>query len=529
MYTNKNEKCSAKSHETIDAITYCEQCKIYMCKKCNQFHSELFSDHLKYNLNEFKDDIFINVCKEKNHSNKLEYYCKDHNKLCCASCITKIRNKDNGQHKDCDVYNLEDIKEEKSNILKENIKILEDLSKNIDETINDIKIKIEKINQKKEDLKLTIQKIFTEIRNAINEREDYLLLEVDKQFGELYSDENVIKEGNKISNKIKQLLKKCKNTNNNFEKNNLNLFINNCITIENDIKNINDINKNIELIKTNINIDIKFKPENNEIYKFLEPFKNFGKIYKEKIYTNPSCNNIVNINKYMNNKNIIVNKNFSPNDYNYTQNKNYIKTNNVNNSNHKTYNNNNVIHNHSYNNKYIQNNIDNNVYNTRLNKNVSNIQIDNNNKNINLFKNEKNNLYNNNNCYIKGNINILNYKIKPQNDIDRFQQRVHNNKNRIKSNRNRYKNRNSSKNDCLSNTYSLMHLNSSNFSKEKGQRSNTEEKNKFHFNEDNKDLYIDQLAKLKDMGFNDEMNNYNILKECNGDVERAMEKLLNSN
>ena len=66
------------------------------------------------------------------------------------------------------------MEEKKNWKLKENIKILEDLSKNIDETINDIKIKIEKINKKKEDLKLTIQKIFTEIRNAINEREDYL-------------------------------------------------------------------------------------------------------------------------------------------------------------------------------------------------------------------------------------------------------------------------------------------------------------------------------------------------------------------
>ena len=70
------------------------------------------------------NEIFKNICKEENHPNKLEYYCKNHNELCCANCITKIKGKGNGQHKDCEVYFIENIKEERKNKLKENIKYL---------------------------------------------------------------------------------------------------------------------------------------------------------------------------------------------------------------------------------------------------------------------------------------------------------------------------------------------------------------------------------------------------------------------
>ena len=38
-------------------------------------------------------------------------------------------------------------------------------------------------------MKINIQKIFTKIRNEINNKEDELLLEVDKQFNEIYFDD----------------------------------------------------------------------------------------------------------------------------------------------------------------------------------------------------------------------------------------------------------------------------------------------------------------------------------------------------
>ena len=45
----------------------------------------------------------------------------------------------------------------------------------------------------KESVKLKIQKIFTKIRNSINEREDELLLEVDENFENLINEDVIQK------------------------------------------------------------------------------------------------------------------------------------------------------------------------------------------------------------------------------------------------------------------------------------------------------------------------------------------------
>ena len=137
---NKIRKCSLNSHNEIDAIYYCQECKIYICNKCEKLHSELFLNHHLFNLGENIDELFTGFCKIKNHQNQLDYFCKTHNELCCANCITKIKSKGNGQHTDCNICNIEDIIDEKKNKLNNNIKILEDLSNTFVNSINEIKL-----------------------------------------------------------------------------------------------------------------------------------------------------------------------------------------------------------------------------------------------------------------------------------------------------------------------------------------------------------------------------------------------------
>ena len=106
-------KCSLNEHKEINAINYCTKCNIYMCNKCLKFHSEIFRNHSLINLEKENGDIFIDICKEENHQNKLEFFCKNHNTLCCVACISKIKKDKYGQHFNCEVYNIEEIKEEK--------------------------------------------------------------------------------------------------------------------------------------------------------------------------------------------------------------------------------------------------------------------------------------------------------------------------------------------------------------------------------------------------------------------------------
>ncbi len=234
---NKKKKCSLKKHSESEAISYCQQCKIYLCNKCYNHHSEVLENHNLINLNKDLNNIFIDICEHENHNNKLEFYCKnhntlcclgclckikvkgygqhcncdccdineifidkckeeghinklefyckDHNTLCCLACLCKIKVKGYGQHSDCNYCYINDIKEEKKNKLRENINYLEDLSIKFEKSIDELKVLFEKIDKDKEELKLKIQKIFTQIRNSLNEKEGKLLLEVDEKFNDL--------------------------------------------------------------------------------------------------------------------------------------------------------------------------------------------------------------------------------------------------------------------------------------------------------------------------------------------------------
>ena len=276
----KKNKCSSIEHEEIDANSYCQECKIYICKKCETIHSKLCKNHHvfileKYNNNE---EIFTGFCNKENHNDKLIFFCKNHNQLCCPACICKIKIEGFGFHKDCDVCLIKDIKDEKMNKLKENIKSLEELSKTLDESINNLKEIFEKINENKEELKLKIQKVFTKIRNEINNREDELLLEVNDKFDKIFFNEEMLKESEKLPNKIKIFLNKGKVLDKEYNENNLALLINDCINIEQNFNDINNIKSKIKESKDLMDLKIKFYPEEEEINAFLENLKKFGKI-----------------------------------------------------------------------------------------------------------------------------------------------------------------------------------------------------------------------------------------------------------
>ena len=162
------------------------------------------------------------------------------------------------------------------------------MSNNLKDKINELKNIFEKINENKENLKLKIQKIFTKIRNEINNREDELLNEIDKLYDENYFKEDIIKSGEKLPDKIKKSLEQSKIIDNNWNNNKLNLSIYNCINIEKYINDIDIIEKEVKKCNLNNNLEIKFIPEESEINYFIENIKNFGKIHTNK-YSFKKC------------------------------------------------------------------------------------------------------------------------------------------------------------------------------------------------------------------------------------------------
>ena len=87
LIIKKENKCSLNDHKEIDAKKFCQECQIYMCNKCENIHFRLFKNHHTYNLDNNINEIFTRKCLVKNHSMKLNYFCKFHNELCCTAYI----------------------------------------------------------------------------------------------------------------------------------------------------------------------------------------------------------------------------------------------------------------------------------------------------------------------------------------------------------------------------------------------------------------------------------------------------------
>ena len=176
-------------------------------------------------------------------------------------------------------------KRRKKNKLKENIKYLEEIQNQFNINIESLKKLFQNIEKEKEQLKLEIQNIFTKIRTALNEREDELISEVDKLYKEKYFDEDIIKKGEKFPKQIKSSIEKGKSIDKEWDNDNLISYINDCINIENNIKDLSMISKNIN--KGDLNNEIKIKFGANDKYIF-EQIKLFGKIYSNK-YSFSAC------------------------------------------------------------------------------------------------------------------------------------------------------------------------------------------------------------------------------------------------
>ena len=276
-----SKKCSNKKHKEINAISYCTECNLYLCNKCQNIHIEYLDAHNIQNLDRNNPELFSGICKELNHKNELIFYCKNHNQLCCAACICKIKKRGNGQHSECNVCDIDEIKEEKKNKLKEKISYLEESSKNIEDSIKKLKEIYEKISESKEEIKLKISKIFTRIRSIVNEREDQLLFELDNIYEKTFFKEDIIKKGEKLTYQIKTFFDKGKFLDKEWnDDNQLINRINDCIDIENKIKNIVEINENIEKCNSK-KISIKFSPQDEQTIGIEEKIKNFGEIIDE--------------------------------------------------------------------------------------------------------------------------------------------------------------------------------------------------------------------------------------------------------
>ena len=199
------------------------------------------------------------------------------------ACISPIKGKGNGQHSNCSICYIDEIKEEKKSKLEENIQYLEFMSNKTDESINCLKKIFDEKQKEKENLKFKIQTIFNKIKKELNKREEEFFSEIDEIYTESYFSDDLIKKSRILSKKIQESIEECKEIIKKWdEQEKLSLCINTYLNIETNIKNINNMHENIENSQI-IKKSLYFKTNDNKINDIFEKIKNFGEIKCSKI------------------------------------------------------------------------------------------------------------------------------------------------------------------------------------------------------------------------------------------------------
>ena len=153
-------KCYYNEHSEQTATNFCFKCNKFLCETCSTSHCDTNPKHNLFSVDKDLNLNFTGYCTEGNHPNKLDYYCFTHNNLCCAACLCKIKDRGDGQHTECKVCHIDQIKGEKKRKLNDNLKLLKKFSLNMKKILKDIRTFYEHINPIKEDIIMNIKNIF---------------------------------------------------------------------------------------------------------------------------------------------------------------------------------------------------------------------------------------------------------------------------------------------------------------------------------------------------------------------------------
>ena len=135
---------------------------------------------------------------------------------------------------------------------------------------------------------MEIQKVFTNLRNALNNREDQILTQVEEVYKKVYFDDSIIKQSEKLNEKVKKCLESVNKLND--IKNELNYEIYYYIEFSNELNKINELNQ--KMIKCNSNnIKITFEFNINELENII---KKFGNINQNELSDDEKVNQIYN-------------------------------------------------------------------------------------------------------------------------------------------------------------------------------------------------------------------------------------------
>ncbi|XP_048247756.1 uncharacterized protein LOC124120304 [Haliotis rufescens] len=167
------------------AMSRCDDCCVFLCQECINAHKRLQSmrDHKTVSFDDMRErpaESFCRLHKCTQHHQPLQFYCHTCDQAVCVSCTVVEHDKGSGHN----VVSVENAHESKAAENEDVLQRLDEKGKALEKAAEDLQKKCDNIKSTRSTAKDDINKAFTNLMEALQQRKTIMLSEVDRRSDE---------------------------------------------------------------------------------------------------------------------------------------------------------------------------------------------------------------------------------------------------------------------------------------------------------------------------------------------------------
>ncbi|XP_048247759.1 transcription intermediary factor 1-beta-like isoform X3 [Haliotis rufescens] len=167
------------------AMSRCDDCCVFLCQECLNAHKRLQSmrDHQTVSFDDMRErpvESFRRLHKCTQHHQPLQFYCHTCDQTVCVSCTVVEHDKGSGHN----VVSVENAHESKAVENEDVLQRLDEKGIALEKAAKDLQKKCDGIKSSRSTAKDEINKAFTHLMEALQQRKTIMLSEVDRRSDE---------------------------------------------------------------------------------------------------------------------------------------------------------------------------------------------------------------------------------------------------------------------------------------------------------------------------------------------------------
>ncbi|XP_048247761.1 transcription intermediary factor 1-beta-like isoform X2 [Haliotis rufescens] len=167
------------------AMSRCDDCGVFLCQECLNAHKRVKSmrDHQTVSFDDMRErpvESFRRLHKCTQHHQPLQFYCHTCDQVVCVSCTVVEHDKGSGHN----VVSVENAHESKAAENEDVLQRLDEKGIALEKAAEDLQKKCDSIKSSRSTAKDDINKAFTNLMEALQQRKTIMLSEVDRRSDE---------------------------------------------------------------------------------------------------------------------------------------------------------------------------------------------------------------------------------------------------------------------------------------------------------------------------------------------------------